>query len=170
MAKKYIKRRTFTDLTSKDLYFRNFRAENKKNPQRKPKYPEFGIKLDKALAEQMENEGWYIRWTKVAEDAPEGVESIPWLKVFVKYKFEAPMINLIYGKNDITPITEESLASLDGVAIDSMDVEIRPYNWDDSGQYGAAAELCGMNIYCKRSLLEDRLRKYMSDDEGGDEE
>lgn len=167
MAKKTRKRienRTFTDVGARDIYFRNFSGINRNKPGQKIK-PKFGIKLTEELAKTMTEEGWYIRWTKVREDAPEGTQPIPYLEVTLKYDFKpAPTVNMIFGKHDVTPLTEESIAPLDGVSIDHMDFEVRAFDWDDSGRYGAAAELIGLNVYCKRSLIEERLAKFMEED------
>ena len=85
---KWIERQTFKGLKPTDLYFKNFRGENRFNP--KDKRPTFAIKLDPVLAETLEKAGWYVRWTKVREDAPEDVEPIPYLKVTANMEGKRP--------------------------------------------------------------------------------
>ena len=97
---KWIDKRTFKGLSRTDLYFRNFRGENKFNP--KDDRPTFAIKLDPDLADALDDEGWYIRWTKVRDDAPDDVESIPYLKITLNFNAKRPpVVNMIIGKTVI---------------------------------------------------------------------
>ena len=169
MAKKkrWIDQRTFK-LRKRDLYFRNFRGINEYNP--KDRRPTIGIKLTEELAEQMDKEGWYVRWTKVRDDAPEDIQPIPWLKVTINMDSERPpQVNMILGKT-VTALTKETIATLDAASIDHLTVKVRAYDWDDSGKYGAAAYLVGMNVYCEEDDLESELRDYMEDDDDDEEE
>lgn len=165
---KWIERQTFKGLKPTDLYFKNFRGENRFNP--KDKRPTFAIKLDPVFAETLEKAGWYVRWTKVREDAPEDVEPIPYLKVTANMEGKRPpQVNMIIGKK-VTPLDKDTIATLDGAAIERMTVKIRPYLWDESGKYGAAAMLDGMNVYIEPDDLEDELRQYMEDEDEDDDE
>lgn len=165
--RKWINKRTFKGLTGKDLYFRNFRGENKFNP--KDDRPTFAIKLDPDLADALDDEGWYIRWTKVRDDAPDDVESIPYLKVTLNFNAKRPpVVNMIIGKT-VTELTQDTIATLDAANIDHMTFKVRPYVWDESGKYGAAAILEGMNVWVKEDDLESELREYMEDDDDEDE-
>jgi acid phosphatase class B len=149
------------------LYFRNFRGENKFNP--KDKRATFAIKLDPALADQLDKDGWYVRWTKVKDDAPEDIQPIPYLKVTVNFDVKRPpQVSMIVGKT-VTEIDKNTIATLDGANIEHMSIQIRPYVWDDSGKYGASAQLEAMNVYVKENDLQSELRKYMeSEDEDED--
>lgn len=160
--KKWIDPITFK-LRKRDLYFRNFRGVNKFNP--KDHRVTIGIKLDPDLADKMDHDGWYVRWTKVRDDAPEDIEPIPWLQVTINMDSERPpQVNMIVGKS-VTALTKDTIATLDAVAIDHMTVKVRAYDWDESGKYGAAAYLVGMNVYCEEDDLESELRDYMEDED-----
>jgi hypothetical protein len=50
-----------------------------------------------------------------------------------------------------------------------MTVRVRPYVWDESGNYGAAAILDAMNVYVEEDELDDELREYMEEDEDDEE-
>lgn len=160
---KWIDKKTFKGINRKDLYFRNFRGENKFNP--KDKRPTFAIKLDPALADKLEKEGWYIRWTKVKDDAPEDIESIPYLKVTANFDVKRPpSVTMVVGKT-VTELDKNTIATLDAANIDHMTIKIRPYLWDETGKYGAAAILEGMNVYVEEDDLQSELREYMEDDD-----
>lgn len=164
---KWIDKKTFKGIKRTDLYFRNFRGENKFNP--KDKRPTFAIKLDPVLADKMEEEGWYIRWTKVRDDAPEDIESIPYLKVTCNFEAKRPpLVAMIVGKT-VTNLDKNTIATLDAANIDRMTIKVRPYVWDESGKYGAAAILEGMNVYVEEDDLQSELREYMEEDEDDEE-
>lgn len=164
---KWIDKRTFKGLSRTDLYFRNFRGENKFNP--KDKRPNFAIKLDPVLAKELDEDGWYIRWTKVREDAPEDIEPIPYLKVTANFDSKRPpAVNMIIGKK-VTELDASTIATLDAASIDHTTVRVRPYVWDESGNYGAAAILDAMNVYVEEDELDDELREYMEEDEEDEE-
>lgn len=166
--KKFIKRETFANLETRDFYFRNFRGINKYNP--KDTESNFAIKLPEAMAEDLKAKGWHIRWTKVKPEAPEDIKPIPYLKVSVNFNSKKPpVVNMIIGKT-VTQLDEKSIASLDSATIDKFTFEITPYDWDESGQYGAKAYLKAMNVFCEESLLESELRKYMEEFTDDEEE
>lgn len=163
MERKWIDKKTFKGVKGTDLYFRNFRGENKFDP--KDKRPTFAIKLDEVLADQMSDEGWYIRWTKVRDDAPEDIQPIPYLKVTANFEAKRPpLVNMIVGKT-VTELDTKTIATLDAAIIDHMTIKVRPYLWDENGEYGAAAILEGMNVYVEEDDLQSELRDYMEDDE-----
>lgn len=168
MAKKrrWIEPRTFK-LRKRDLYFRNFRGINTFNP--KDHRITFGIKLPEDLAEEMTKEGWYVRWTKVRDDAPEDIQPIPWLQVTVNMDGQRPpQVNMVIGKS-VNGLTKETISTLDGAAIDHLTVKVRAYDWDESDKYGAAAYLVGMNVFCDEDELESELRDYMEDEDDEEE-
>ena len=168
MAKKrrWIEPRTFK-LRKRDLYFRNFRGINKFNS--KDHRITLGIKLPEDLAKEMTEEGWYVRWTKVRDDAPEDIQPIPWLQVTVNMDSQRPpQINMIVGKT-VTELTKETIGNLDGAAIEHMSVKVRAYDWDESDKYGAAAYCVGMNVFCDEDELESELREYMEDEDDEEE-
>lgn len=168
MAKKrkWIEPLTFK-LKRRDLYFRNFRGIDQYNPRNTR--PTIGIKLDEDLADKMEKDGWYVRWTKVRDDAPEDIQPIPWLKVTINMESERPpQVNMVVGKS-VTALTKDTIATLDAVSIDHMTIKVRAFDWDESGKYGAAAYLVGMNVYCEEDDLESELRDYMEDDDDEEE-
>lgn len=165
--KKYIERELFKGIHLSDLYFRNFRGENKFNP--KDKRPTFAIKLDPELADSLEDKGWYIRWTKVRDDAPEDVEPIPYLKVTCNFDGKRPpAVNMVIGKK-VTELDGNTIATLDAAAIEHMSFKIRPYIWDETGRYGAAAFLVNMNVYVEEDEIDSELREYMEDDDDEEE-
>lgn len=166
--KKWIDKVTFSHLKRTDFYFRDFRGENKYNP--KDTRPNFGIKLTAALADKMEKDGWPVKWTTVRDDAPEGVESIPYIKVFASFDGKRkPVVNMVIGKK-VTQLDGDTIATLDGAAITDTTIRIRPYFWEMNGRSGVQARLDAMNVFVEEDELDSELRAYMEDEDDEDDE
>lgn len=135
--------------------FRNFSGKE-------GKYNAAGIRnfcvfLDTEFAEELEADGWNIRWLDPKDDQE---EKQAYLQVAVKFDSEnpgrSPKILLISRKGK-TIIDEDSAAILDWAEIASVDLIIRPYNWDVNGKGGVKAYLKSMYI----TIVEDEFEsKY----------
>lgn len=161
--KAYIAPRTFKGLKRSDLYFRNFKGVDKFNP--KNTQPTFAVFLDDELAAEMKAEGWYIRETKVRDDAPSDVVPRPYIKVSIKFDgLRPPIVNMVID-GEKTLLDKNTIKVLDGADISTMSFRIRAYQWDDKGVYGAAAILDRMNVYIEPDELEEELREWTHEDE-----
>lgn len=160
--KKYIPKRTFKNVHKEDLYFRNFKGVNKFNP--KDNSINFAVKLSEELAAEMDKEGWYVRWTRVPEDVKDRVP-IPYLKIAVKMdSLRPPLIKLVSDGVE-TIIDKTTISLLDAVDIDAMSFRVRPYDWDDTGKYGASAQLERLQILAKADDLDDELNDWLAADD-----
>ena len=135
--------------------FRNFSGKE-------GKYNASGIRnfcvfLDEERAEELAEDGWNIRWLNPKDDQD---ERQAYIQVAVKFDGENPGRSpkiLLMSRNGKTILDEESVAILDWAEIVTVDLIIRPYNWDVNGKGGVKAYLKSMYI----TIMEDEFEsKY----------
>lgn len=114
---------------------------------------------DQKIVEQLEKDGWNIRWLTPKN---EGDEPRAYLQVKVAFpkegsKVRPPKIVLITSKGG-TVLNEDTIKLLDYAEIANVDMIIRPYNWEVQGKSGVKAYL--KSIYV--TIVEDELEKKYS--------
>lgn len=97
---------------------------------------EFSVALPLNLVEDLERDGWNVKYRKDADG--EFDPERPYLGVKVSYKFRAPAIWLIAGGRKQL-MTEETVGTLDNITIKTADVVIHPSVYDVRGQQGISA-------------------------------
>lgn len=115
----------------------------------------FCVLLDKEDAEDLQSQGWNIRWLQARE---EGDEDQAYVQVAVKYGFKPPKVILISGDNK-TPIGEDLIDMLDWAEIENIDLIINPSSWEVNGKTGIKAYLKTMYV----TLVVDELEAKYSD-------
>lgn len=143
--------------------FRNFSGRPTKfNPQGGKRF--FNIRLDEALAEEMEAAGWKVRSLPARDDqeAP-----LRFLEVKVAYTGRPPRIVKVtpVGKE---PLTEEVVGLLDDADIEYADLTIRPYVFDRETAENVTAYLQTSYIHVKMDELD--LQYAIEDLEGTEDE
>ena len=127
------------------LKYRNFRGLERKQGGRVLNADgkrNFNVVLNEDQYLDLKEKGWAVRAKEDADGNPEYL-----LKVNLQFGVRPPMIKMVPsdgGKGIM--VTEETVDQLDFVEIDNAELVIRPYNWDESGQYGAAAYLRSMRL------------------------
>lgn len=132
--------------------FRNF--EGREGAYNKQGDRNFVVFLDEALAKQMEDDGWNIKWPKPLQNPKdEEDDRNPYLPVEVSFKNIPPKVILV---NADTPhrMDEDELVTLDWLEMDLVDLEIRPYHWSVNGQEGIKAYLKSIYIQIADPLRE----------------
>ncbi len=109
----------------------------------------FCVFLDSPIAETLLSDGWNIKYLtpKDEEDEP-----IPYLQVSVSYDHIAPKIMLI-TKSGKTLLDESSIPLLDWAEIKTVDLVIRPYNWEVQGKVGVKGYVKSMYV----TIVEDNF-------------
>lgn len=133
------------------IAFRNF--EGLAGKYNKEGDRNFCVLLDSEFAEEIKGDGWNIKYLKPKEedDTP-----VPFLKINVKFGKIPPKVVLISGKGK-TILEEESISILDWAEIESVDLIVRPYNWEMNGKTGTTAYLKAIYV----TIVEDEFeRKY----------
>ena len=97
---------------------------------------EFSVALPLNLVEDLERDGWNVKYRKNADG--EFDPERPYLGVKVSYKFRAPAIWLITGGCKQL-MTEDTVGTLDNITIKTADVVIHPSVYDVRGQQGISA-------------------------------
>lgn len=110
---------------------------------------------DLKVAEDMEKDGWNIRWL---EPRQEGDERRAFISVAVSFTNRPPKILLVTSKGE-TRIGEEEVGMLDWAEKTNVDMTINPRHWDDNGKHRIKAYLRTMKV----SIYEDELEAEMDD-------
>lgn len=146
------------------LIFKNFQGKGTQyNTEGKRN---FGVILDDVTAEQLEKDGWKVRYLRPKEDDPDQY-SQPWLSVQVKFNPYPPVAVLITSKGK-KKLDEETIDQLDWSIIKTCDLIIRPYNYPAMGDRpsGIAAYLKAIYV----TIQEDELALKYGDIPDLDEE
>ena len=98
---------------------------------------------DPDTADALIREGWNVK-IKDARDEDEG----PFMRLPVKIKFSeyGPRVYLKSSKPEPIELDEESIGMLDQIDIESVDMDIRPFNWEVNGRTGRTAYLQSMHV------------------------
>jgi hypothetical protein len=131
--------------------FRNFSGNaGKFNPAGRRNFCVF---LDPKLGSVLENDGWNVRWLQPRDEAD---EQTPYLQVAVSYENISPKIVLVTKKGK-TVLEDDTVNLLDWAEIESVDLIIRPYNWEVQGKSGVKAYVKSMYV----TIVEDEFEsKY----------
>lgn len=135
------------------ILFRNFAGkEGKFNPAGRRN---FCVLLDTELAEKLIEDGWRVRWLQPKED---GDEPQAYMQVSVAFGQIPPKIVLISSRGKKV-LTEDEVGILDWAEIANVDMIIRPYNWEVSGNVGVKAYVKSLYV----TIAEDDLEKKYRD-------
>ena len=94
------------------------------------------------LAEQLMDAGWNVRVKPPRED---GDTPFMYLPVKVKFNDRGPNVYLATGDR-LNKLSEDSVSILDNVDISSVDMDLRPYNWEVNGKEGRTAYLQSIKV------------------------
>ena len=97
---------------------------------------------DPNTADALSEKGWNVK-IKDSNDP----DDLPFMRLPVKVKFTdyGPNVYLITGDRR-NELDEESIACLDNIDIESVSMDIRPYDWEVNGRTGRTAYLQSMEV------------------------
>lgn len=123
------------------IIYRNFRGDGSKYNREGDR--NFALIIpDEDLAVKLQNKGWNVKIKPPRED---GDDPFMYLPVKVKFNERGPHVYLKSGK--VTKrLDEESVAMLDDIDILSVDLDIRPYDWEVNGKEGRTAYLQSIHV------------------------
>lgn len=110
---------------------------------------------DLRIAEDMERDGWNIRWL---EPKQEGDERKAFISVAVNFSNRPPKI-LMYTSKGETRIDEDTVNMLDWAEKTKVDLTINPRYWDDNGRERIKAYLRTMLVW----IYEDELEREIDE-------
>jgi hypothetical protein len=109
---------------------------------------------DPNTANALIREGWNVKVKELDDD-----ETFMRLPVKVKFTDYGPNVYLISGGRRVE-LDEESIGMLDQIDIESVDMDIRPYDWDVSGRQGRTAYLQSMQVVQRIDRFAARYATY----------
>jgi hypothetical protein len=158
MAKKKVER--VIEIENAELLWRNFRGEvgtYNKNGQRS-----VNIIIPTDMADPLIRDGWNVRQLPPRD---EGDDPLFHLQVKVSYGQIPPRIITIGSRTqNQTLLTDQTVGALDYADIESVDVVIRPYNWEVNGKRGVAAYLKTMYVVLSEDSFAHKYQGVGSDD------
>ena len=116
---------------------------------------------DEEIADELTRRGWNV---KVKPPREEGDTPFMYLPVKVKFNDRGPNVYLKTG-HALNKLTEETVGMLDDVDIVSVDLDIRPYDWEINGKTGRTAYLHSMQV----TQQIDRFAAQFADEESEDD-
>lgn len=94
------------------------------------------------IADLLTEEGWNV---KIKPPREEGDAPFMFLPVKVKFNDRGPVVYLKTGGN-MNKLDKDSVDCLDNIDILSVDMDLRPYDWDVNGKTGRTAYLQSMQV------------------------
>lgn len=123
------------------IIYRNFRGEGSKYNREGDR--NFAIVIpNQEMANALIEDGWNV---KIKEPKEEGESPFMFLPVKVKFNARGPHVYLKTGRV-MNKLDEDSVGCLDDVDILSVDLDIRPYDWEVSGNTGRTAYLQSIRV------------------------
>lgn len=104
------------------------------------------------LHEVLIESGWHV---KIKPPREEGDMPFMYLPVKVKFNDRGPNAYLVSGKA-VNKLDEDTIKRLDDVDIRSVDLDIRPYDWNVNGKTGRTAYLQSINVVQNIDRFADR--------------
>lgn len=145
------------DIDGRQIIFKNFEGRGDKFNREGDR--NFSLRIDDpGTADALVKEGWNVR-IKEGRDEDEG----PFMRLPIKVKFTnyGPNVYLRTGER-VNELNEESIACLDNIEIEAVNMDIRPYDWDVNGRTGRTAYLQSMEVIQRINRFAAR---YAQDDE-----
>ena len=110
---------------------------------------------EQEIADALIAEGWNVKIVPPRED---GDTPFMYLPVKIKFNDRGPRVYLKSGSN-IIRLDEESISCLDNVDIISVDLDIRPYDWNVNGMEGRTAYLQSIQVTQEVDRFYDQYEK-----------
>lgn len=95
------------------------------------------------IADRLIADGWNV---KIKPPRDEDEDPFMLMKVKVKFNDRGPIVYLKTG-NRQNRLDEETIGLLDSIDILSVDMDVRPYDWEVSGKTGRTAYLQSMRVH-----------------------
>jgi hypothetical protein len=94
------------------------------------------------IKDQLVEEGWNVKIKPPREDFDEPFMFMP-IKVVFNNRGPAAYVR---SGDSVTRLNEETIDMLDEIDISSVDMDIRPYDWEVNGKTGRSAYLQAINV------------------------
>lgn len=132
------------------LIFRNF--EGKEGPMNSKGDRNFCVILPPELAEQLDRDGWNVKFLQPRE---EGDPEVPYIQVTVGYKIRPPRVVMMTSRSRVN-LDEDQVEVLDWANIAMADLICRGYDWNVGAKSGTKAYLQSLFVTIEEDALEKK--------------
>lgn len=94
------------------------------------------------ICDELLDAGWNVKIKPPRED---GEEPFMYLPVKIKFNNRGPSAYVRSG-DKVTRLNEETISMLDEIDIASVDMDLRPYDWEVNGKTGRSAYLEAIDV------------------------
>lgn len=94
------------------------------------------------ICDQLTELGWNV---KIKPPRDEDDTPFMFLPVKIKFNHRGPNI-YVQSAGNVKRLSEETVGMLDEIDIQSVDMDLRPYDWEVNGKEGRTAYLQAMNV------------------------
>ena len=128
------------------IIYRNFEGRGDKYNREGDK--NFAVIIpDRDICDQLLDAGWNVR-IKPSRHEDEHDQDFMYLPVKVKFTDRGPACYLVSGTQEVK-LDEESVGIIDDLDILSVNMDIRPYDWEINGKSGRTAYLQSIEVIQK---------------------
>ena len=110
---------------------------------------------DQDVVDELVNRGWNV---KIKPPRDEDDTPFMFLPVKIKFNERGPKVYLQSG-DKMVELDEESIDCLDDVDILSVDLDIRPYDWEVNGKQGRTAYLQSIHVVQEVDRFAARMQR-----------
>ena len=110
------------------------------------------------ICDELIDAGWNVKIKPPRED---GEEPFMFLKVKVQFNNRGPAAYVISGNNTPKRLNEDTIEMLDEIDIASVNMDLRPYDWEVNGKTGRTAYLQAIEVF---QNVDRFAAKYVADE------
>lgn len=97
---------------------------------------------DEEIAQKLTDAGWAV---KIKPPRDDGESPFMYLPVKIKFNNRGPAAYIKSG-NSVQRLNEDTIGMLDEIDIQSVDMDLRAYDWEVNGKTGRSAYLQAINV------------------------
>ena len=146
--------RGILEINNARLVYRNFQGRGDKFNREGDR--NFSVVIpSQEIADKLAADGWNLKVKPARDD-----QELPFITLPVKIKFNdrGPACYLVVN-NNMTRLSEDMVGILDDIDIESVDLDIRPYDWEVNGKSGRTAYLQGISVVQKVDRFAERFAR-----------
>lgn len=146
--------RGILEINNARLVYRNFQGRGDKFNREGDR--NFSVVIpSQEIADKLAADGWNLKVKPARDD-----QELPFITLPVKIKFNdrGPACYLVVNSN-MTRLSEDMVGILDDIDIESVDLDIRPYDWEVNGKRGRTAYLQGISVVQKVDRFAERFAR-----------
>lgn len=135
--------RNILEIEDARIIFRNFAGLGSKYNREGDR--NFAVIIpNEEIKEQLIEAGWPVKIKPPREDIEDDTP-LMYMPVKVKFNNRGPAAYIVSG-GQVTKLNEETIDMIDEIDIASVDMDIRPYDWEVNGKTGRSAYLQAINV------------------------